>query len=303
MRKHLAFFVLVSGAVVACGSSTTGASPDGGGGGGGGGGGTQNLPVTSVAEKEPNNGPGLDGMQDIGAFDAPKVIKITGKLDTGGNDGQSYTGDFDGFVFTVPAAGGKLEAKIEWSDAADVDAVLYDANLNPLDSDATTAKPIVRPAKDIPAGKYALVLFSKDNPATWTLTLTYSKAAVGSGGTCTSPLQSTLAGTGCVIELIEPANGAQLTLPAQFGFKSLGCETPAKLYIYGNPPTPENSYYWQFLRGSLTLQEWFIKGRQVTQDDLAGLKSDNGVYHWQMESFHGAKSEARTFTVAPAVCK
>ena len=88
-------------------------------------------------------------------------------------------------------------------------------------------------------------------------------------------------------------------LPAELGFESCGCETPAKLYVYGNPPTKANSYFFEKTRGSRPICSW-TGSVQVTQEDLTkhGITSDNGVYHWQLESFHGSLSEARTFTIA-----
>ena len=168
-------------AVVGCTplASSAGPDPDGGT--------TTGLPgatsTREIAEIEPNNGPDLSGMQGVGTLDGTSV-KISGKLDSGGVDGERYAGDFDGFVFEISAGGGKLAASIDWGGDADVDAILYDANLNPLSGDNSTAKPISN-ADVIPAGKYALVLFSKDKPASYTITLRHEKgsgAAPGGGG-------------------------------------------------------------------------------------------------------------------------
>lgn len=290
--KRALWLGLASVVVAACSSTS-------GGGGTTPGGAPQ--PET-LKEAEPNNGPDVAGMQDIGPFDKARTVVITGKLETGGNDGTKYTGDYDGFAFDVAASGGTMEGKIEWTGDADVDAVIYDASLNPVGGDTAAMKPITNTAK-IPKGRFAVVLFSKDKPADYTMTLTYTVPVTGAGGTCESPLQPENVESGCKFELVEPANGAQLTMPARFGFKSLGCETTIKMHIFGNPPTPENSFNYGFLRGTQTIYEWLIKSREITADDLASLKSDNGVYHWQMESWYHSKSEARTFTVAPAVCK
>ncbi|HKO51505.1 MAG TPA: hypothetical protein VJV79_27540, partial [Polyangiaceae bacterium] len=118
-----------------------------------------------------------------------------------------------------------------------------------------------------------------------------------------SPLQEAATG-GCEFTPIAPANGASLVLPAEIGFSSCGCETPVKIYIYGNPPTADNAYYIQKIRGSSPLCSWTGKS-SITQEDLTqfGITSDNGLYHWQVQSWHGSLGPARTFTLAPAVCK
>ena len=149
-----------------------------------------------MTEVEPNNGPTLAEMQDLGTFDTTKTIVVTGKLATGGNDGTKYTGDYDAFVFTVATAGGTLGMNVDWAGAANVDLVVYDASLTPITAEGTTMKPI-QSTGPAPAGKFALVLFSKDQPADWTLTLTYTKPVPTTSGSCTSPLLEAATG-GCV---------------------------------------------------------------------------------------------------------
>lgn len=313
---HVLTAALVATLGIACAVEPAAGSPAANGANGAGGGasngaqqgsgGTAEAVVESVVEREPNDGPGLDGMQDIGSLDRAKTIKLSGRLDRGGNDGSKYTGDFDAFVFDVPASGGTLSATIDWTGGADVDAVLYDASFNPVAGDQRAMKPI-KGSAPIPKGKYALVLFSKDQAADWTAELKYTlpaSGAGGSGGTCVSPLQPENTEQGCHFELVEPANGAQIGVGTTFGFKSLGCETTIKMHFFGNPPTPDNSFNYGFLRGpDVGIHDWLIKSHVLTAEDLASLKSDNGVYHWQMESWYHSKSEARTFTIAPTVCK
>ncbi len=240
-------------------------------------------------------------MQDLGTFTVSKTIVVTGKLSTGGNDGTKYTGDYDAFVFTVATAGGTLGMHVDWTGAADVDLVVYDANLAQVTAEGTTVKPI-QSTGPAPAGKFALVLFSKDQPADWTLTLTYTKPVPTTTGSCTSPLQESPM-AGCTFTPIAPDNGASLVLPAELGFNSCGCETPVKIFIYGNPPTDQNAYYIEKIRGQESLCSW--TGRTtITQEDITrfGITSDNGLYHWQVQSWHGALGPARTFTIAPTVC-
>lgn len=290
--------------VVACGSG--GGASDGGTGGGTGGsagtgGGT--AMTTTVNEAEPNDGPTLTGMQNLGTFTEPKTIVVKGKLATGGNDGTKYTGDYDGVVFDIAQAGGSLGAKVEWTGSADVDMVVYDANLAPVYQDGQLLNPIVAPASAAPAGKFAIVLFSKDVAADWTMTITYTRPMTGSGGNCNSTVPVSMGG-GCTLSMIEPLNGQQVTLPVELGVNSCGCETPLKIHVYGNPPTAANSYNISKTRGTNPICSWTAR-TFVTQADLTqfGITSDNGVYHWQVVSFHGHTSESRTFTLAPAVCK
>jgi hypothetical protein len=188
------------------GAGSSGSSSGAGAGGGGAGAGTGatgSAPTQDIAEVEPNNGPDFAGMQSLGTFDADKTIKVTGRLDSGGFDGAKYTGDYDAFWFEVSAAGGSLTPTIDWTGTADVDAILYDANLSPVASDTTaTTKPISK-GGPIPAGKYALVLFSKDLAADWTMTLAYAKTAAGSssGGSSSggsSSGGSSSGGTTCI---------------------------------------------------------------------------------------------------------
>jgi hypothetical protein len=170
MRSILACVAAGVTVVAACSSSTPGAGAGGGG------------PVQEAAEAEPNDGPDFSGMQQLGSISGTKTIRLKGKLSSGGNDGQSYTGDKDVFAFEIASAGGKLTVKVDWSGSADVDAVLYDANLNPVAADNTTAKPIAPAGQAIAAGKYALGLFSKDQAADWTADLVYEASAGGGDG-------------------------------------------------------------------------------------------------------------------------
>ncbi|MBL0197135.1 MAG: hypothetical protein IPQ09_23480 [Myxococcales bacterium] len=137
--------------------------------------------VQEIAEQEPNDGPEFAGMQALGALDPSKGLKIAGRLTSGGNDGSRYTGDFDVFSFEVPAGGGSIAAQVDWTGTADVDVLVYDANLNVLGGDNTSAKPVSSTAQ-FAAGKYAVALLSKDQAADWTFTMTFTKPGGGSDG-------------------------------------------------------------------------------------------------------------------------
>ena len=202
---------LVATAASGCSSTTTqnGASSGTSGGTSGTSGGTSGASggtsgssgggVESIAEKEPNNGPDMAGMQSIGTFGAARSVKITGHLDSGGFDGTKYTGDFDGFVFEVTTAG-TMANTIDWTGTADVDAGLYNASLQQITGDGTTVKPISSTGQ-IPVGKYALVLYSKDQPADWTITLSFTTGSSASSSG-TSGTSGTSGGGGCVDQAV-----------------------------------------------------------------------------------------------------
>ncbi len=286
-----------SGDETGSGGSSASAGP---GAGPGSGGGSGQPELEELTEEEPNDGPDFAGFQDIGRFEASRTVRISGRLDSGGNDGASYTGDLDVFAFDVAAAGGQLALSVDWEGSADVDAAIYDANLVAVGAEGTTAKPISSTGA-MPTGTFALALFSKDAPAEYTLTLTYTVGS-GEGGACASPLQESEA-DGCTFTMNDPANGAALTLPVLFGWRSDGCETPGKVYFYGNPPTETNWISFDYVRGGQESLLNVAGEHLLTEADLAGIvTSDNGLYHWQLESFHGHRSPGRTFTIGGATC-
>jgi hypothetical protein len=258
--------------------------------------------VEDVEEDEPNDGPTYDDFQALGTFDGSKTIRVEGELSSGGNDGSQYTGDFDVFAFTVEDDGGTLSIDLDWEGGADVDVVLYDDDLRPLTADGESSKPIAS-SGPIPAGRYALAMFSKDDAAEWSLSLAYSVGGGGEGGSCVSPLQESPGG-GCSFTMNEPAqNGASISLPYTFGWRSDGCETPGKVYFYGNPPTENNWISVEYTRGGQESLLNVTGDYMLTDADLAQLSSDDGVYHWQLESWHGYRSPAWTFTVGGEACR
>ena len=192
--SHLAPFVLcLAGMLVtpACSSSSTSNSPGG-------------KSAEEITEAEPNNGPDMAGMQAVGAFSGTRTVRIKGHLDNGGHDGSKYTGDYDGFTFEVPEAGGAMTTTLDWTGGADVDAFLYDASLNPIAGDNSTVKPVSQKG-NLPAGKYAVVVYSKDQAADWTLTLAYAKQVVS--GDCIDMATLTATwwqpGSGGILEQIK----------------------------------------------------------------------------------------------------
>ncbi len=251
-----------------------------------------------LSEVEPNDGPEVSGMQDLGAITAGQTV-LSGGLASGGNDGVRYTGDYDLFLFAL-AAVGDLTIAIEWTGSADVDAVVYDEAGATRAQDGTTARPIALRFAGAP-GVYGLQLYSADLPADWTATFTFVPGTTAPGGSCVSPIPEGFSG-GCTLAQNEPANGQQITLPFKFGWSASGCETPFRLFIYGNPPTEDNALYWEISRNAGGPTTEWAGSHTITAADLAPLRSD-GLYHWAVAGFYGSHTAGRTFTLAPASCR
>jgi hypothetical protein len=192
--------------------------------GGGGDQGPARQTVKAIAEVEPNNGPDFAGFQSVGALDASTALEISGRIESGGvtgeGEGRRYSGDFDAFAFEVPA-GMTLTASLDWEGSADLDAILYDANLNPIGGDNTTVKPISKSGA-LPAGKYAAVLYSKDHAASYKLRLSLAAGASSpSGG---QPGGGPQGGTTCIDSALLSGGYWQATTGglSQIHFKSNG---------------------------------------------------------------------------------
>lgn len=289
--------------VVACSGGSTGVRPDGGGGGGGG--------TVNVSEKEPNDGPDVNGAQDLGTLADGTSVVIQGELSSGGNDGTKYTGDFDLYAFDL-GDGGSIDVSVDWTANADVDLVIYDAQPKQVVSDGSTAKPAVGKGT-VGKGKYMLGLFSKDAGTPYTATLKYTKTAApsGDGGSCpTEPAQPAAWSGGCQLSLTTPVCAtADLTggkaFELDWSTNTTFCEGPHKIYVAGDPPSSwNNGNYVQFElvstssnpdRGMMTRN---IGGYlRITAADLAGVSSPSGIYYYRVTSFYGSASEARAFRV------
>jgi len=110
---------------------------------------------------------------------------------------------------------------------------------------------------------------------------------------------------GCNIRLVTPQNCEEIDLSGgrtyEFAWTTdtTMCETPFVLYILGNPPTQQNTVSWQFSDGS----ENGLVGKntggltRVSAADLAGLSSDNGIYHWVVAGWYGSHPDTQTFRV------
>ncbi len=310
----------VSAMALACSSTTSSGGSSGGPGAGGGDGGLFGGrsadggagagEIVNIAEVEPNDGPGIAGAQDVGAFTTNKTLIITGALASGGFDGTKYTGDWDLFTFDVQKAGA-LDVRVEWTATAAVDVGLYDANLAQTGGDGTTAKP--KNVKVATAnGRMVVALFSKDNPTPYTLTVAYVQAGGGGGGgggggTCpTTPILPANHTGGCNIDVVNPVcevadlrNGASYEL--DWTTHQSFCEGPHKIQISGDPPSNANSVFFSIsstYSGNDASMTRNIGGfMKITAKDLAPITSTSGVYYWGVAGFYGSSSEARAFTV------
>lgn len=229
-------------------------------------------------------------MQDIGTYGAATTRSIVGTLATGGVTNGNYSGDYDAFRFTFTTPG-NVTFNVSWTGAADVDVYVHDVNGVRLRASADATNP-VSITQGVVAATYILVLYSKDLPANWTVNWTFTPGTP-IGPSCVSPLPPNPAG-GCSIALYGPPNGAVITLPYEFGWQSNGgCSTPYHLVIFGNPPTQQNSLYWDISTDPPNLPA----ASQIVQS-LSVLTTDTGQYHWQVYNFSWAAwSPAQTFSL------
>jgi hypothetical protein len=263
--------------------------------------------TVNVAEKEPNNGPDVNGAQNLGSFTDSTTIVITGELSSGGNDGTKYTGDYDIFALELPEAG-KVDVKIDWTSDADVDFALYDPQNKPIASEGAMAKPATGSAA-YAQGKLVLGLFSKDRAAPYTTTITYTKGAAMGGMCSTTAVMPAEPASGCNITLTTPACSVldltggkmpELTWSTNMTF----CEGPHKIQIGGDPPST-----WaqgNSVQIEITSTHMGSRGRMtrniggliwLTPEDLASLSSPNGIYYYRVLSYHNSASEIRAFRV------
>jgi hypothetical protein len=303
--------IVVTGLGCACvvaGCSAGGSSSGTGGGGASGSGGTGQPTVVNVDEHEPNDGPTVAGAQDLGAFSGDETMIVTGTLSKGGNDGTKYTGDLDVFSFSLAQAGA-LDVKVEWTESADVDVAIYDPNIKPLASDGTADKP-AKAAIPSANGKYVIGVYSKDNATAYTLTIRYTKAAGGGGGTGTCPttplLPATRVAGGCTMDAVTPVcavadlrNGGSFEI--DWTTNQTMCEGPHKLQITGDPPSEANSVTYSYsssYTGNDARMTPNIGGfAKITAADIATVTSTSGIYYYRVGAFYGSATEARAFQV------
>lgn len=108
---------------------------------------------------------------------------------------------------------------------------------------------------------------------------------------------------GCRLRLVTPAPCETVDLSGgrryEFAWTTdgSGCETPWTIQVAGNPITPENLRSAQL---STDVERGITRTGGVlylSSADLDGLRSDNGLYHWSVQSHYGAHPGTHTFTM------
>jgi len=122
------------------------------------------TPPDLVTEKEPN---GTDATaQNLGLLLLNRTTRITGSLDSGGFDGNSYLGDIDLYTFTLQDRA-NVQLKLDWNVSADVDLYVFSGNTI-IDKRNQNEDPIdFTPA--LTPGTYTLLVVSADNACDYQL--------------------------------------------------------------------------------------------------------------------------------------
>lgn len=108
---------------------------------------------------------------------------------------------------------------------------------------------------------------------------------------------------GCRIRMVTPTLCEEIDLTGgqwyEFAWTTDGsdCETPYTLIISGNPATEMNSKSWQL---STNVEQGITRRggiTNVTANDLNGLTTDNGLYHWVVIGYYGSHPDSGAFRV------
>jgi hypothetical protein len=226
-----------------------------------------------------------------------------------------YTGDFDLFSFEVGAVGG-LSVTIEWEGGADVDVALYSSSFAEVAADGTTANPAELGKDPLSQGKYILALFSKDEAAPYTATLTWTEDPdPPEGPTCSpDPVAAAMPTGGCNMNLVTQAcSVANLSGGGVFEIawttNMTFCEGPHHVYLGGDPPSSwetgnivsfdiasqDGSGHIPDARSGMTRN---IGGYlNINQNDLSQLTSESGIYYMAVTSYYDTRTEILPFNV------
>lgn len=108
---------------------------------------------------------------------------------------------------------------------------------------------------------------------------------------------------GCAIRLVTPGQCEEIDLRGgqsyEFAWTTDGtnCETPYTIIVAGNPPSEMNAKSWQL---STNVEQGITRNGGIinaTANDLSGLTSDSGIYHWVVKGYYGSHPDSRTFRV------
>jgi hypothetical protein len=147
----------------------------------------------------------------------------------------------------------------------------------------------------------------QDGNANKTTSSSSSSSSSSSGGasaTCdAAPAIPAAISGGCAPRLVTPSVCEEIDLSNGQSYEfawttdGTGCETPWTVCVGGNPLTDANS-------GCVKLSTNLSNGIsrtggvvRVTANDLAGLQSDNGTYHWIVKSYYGSHPASVAFKI------
>jgi hypothetical protein len=120
---------------------------------------------------------------------------------------------------------------------------------------------------------------------------------------CSKPLVAANISGGCNLRLVTPQPCEEIDLSNGRSYEfawttdGSGCETPWTVYVGGNPLEDGNILSAQLstdVSSGITKTGGVIN---VTAQDLAQLKSDNGYYTWTVKSYYGSQPATVTFKV------
>jgi hypothetical protein len=106
---------------------------------------------------------------------------------------------------------------------------------------------------------------------------------------------------GCQIRMVTPALCEEIDLSRgqsyEFAWTTDGtdCETPYTLVVSGSPATDMNSKSWQL---PTNVEQGITRNGGITyisESDLSGLTTDNGLYNWVVVGYYGSHPESRAF--------
>jgi len=99
--------------------------------------------------------------------------------------------------------------------------------------------------------------------------------------------------TGCTLTAVSPGDCAVISLPYNFEGNADACATPYYIYIYGNPPSKQNSVWYQVTYTVINAPSWAF---YMKAEYLTGSTTDNGWYHWRVgNAYESAYTASRAF--------
>lgn len=129
----------------------------------------QTQPPADITESEPNNT--AEQAQKLGNLLSGGTMTISGRVDSGGIQGEQYTGDVDLYRLQLPDQV-EIDLKMDWTDQADLD-LAFSARGKILGGVHGSEKPVTLKGT-MSAGEFLIIVGSKDNAAEYHLTIAAS---------------------------------------------------------------------------------------------------------------------------------